>query len=39
MKFLFKKFLAFEQEHGTEQSVQAVADAARAYVESVVADA
>eukprot|EP00180_Rhodochaete_pulchella_P003854 Plantae.Rhodophyta-Rhodochaete_pulchella.ctg7019.p1 GENE.Plantae.Rhodophyta-Rhodochaete_pulchella.ctg7019~~Plantae.Rhodophyta-Rhodochaete_pulchella.ctg7019.p1 ORF type:complete len:852 (-),score=174.86 Plantae.Rhodophyta-Rhodochaete_pulchella.ctg7019:174-2729(-) len=34
MKFLFKRFLKFEQEFGTQESIDHVKDLARAYVES-----
>lgn len=36
MKFFFKKFLAFEREHGSKQTVREVTERARAYVESVL---
>jgi rRNA biogenesis protein RRP5 len=35
VKFLFKKFLAFEMERGTPETVEHVRNAARAYVESL----
>ncbi|XP_048585462.1 protein RRP5 homolog isoform X2 [Nematostella vectensis] len=37
MKFLFKKYLDFEREHGDEMSVEAVKTKAMEYVESKVA--
>ena len=36
MKFFFKKYLEFEQRHGTEESVEAVKQKATDYVESKV---
>lgn len=36
MKFFFKKYLEFEQRHGTEQSVESVKQKAVEYVESKV---
>lgn len=35
MQFFFKKYLAFESQHGTPETVQHVRDAAKAYVESL----
>ena len=35
MKFLFKKWLTFEKEHGDDESVSSVKQAAMRYVESL----
>jgi rRNA biogenesis protein RRP5 len=37
MKFVFKKYLEFEKAHGSEDTVDHVMQAARAYVESLTA--
>jgi len=37
MKFLFKRYLAFEHEHGNEMSIEKVKTKAMEYVESKVA--
>jgi rRNA biogenesis protein RRP5 len=37
MKFFFKRYLAFEREHGDELSVEKVKTKAMEYVESKVA--
>jgi len=34
MKFLFKRFLEFEQDHGDDKSIQGVKDKAIAYIEN-----
>ena len=39
MRFFFKKYRSFETAHGSKESVQRVTEQARAYVESVLAQA
>lgn len=34
MKFMFKRYLEFEQKHGSRVDVEAVKEKARAYVEA-----
>lgn len=36
MKFMFKKYLVYESEHGDEHSVEHVKQKAKEYVESIV---
>jgi len=35
MKFFFKKWLAYEKDHGTEKDIEEVKKRALAYVESI----
>ena len=38
MKFIFKRYLEFERQHGSSADVEAVKEKAKAYVESRTTD-